>query len=406
MRNDSAFAGLKPFRAVRAAALALPVAFGLTAPAAAEPVFSEPGTILASPDVLVRIAADWSFDNAGTNPRFTEAEFSTTEYYSVYEISSDESRIRVKAKTNADLNALPSPPPSPFTVTLDVTMTNDEGQTASGTITIETTYDRASAPSQPGEPEEPTFSDTQIRRAPSGVLVSASAERTFGNAGTNPRFTEAEFSTTEYFDVHRIHNGALYVPAKSSTDLNALSSPPPNPFRVTGDVAMTNDEGQTASGTIWYQTTYDRDSAPEPQQPDEPSEPSGCDFGEGGERDAAIAAVTVSVSEITNVNYNTDLLFVRFSLSNEKACMADHRDGYCLKVVVRGATHEYCAADPPSTSRGGFGEYITVGPIDGRWVSTTAYARVSYFGNGNYTPWSSGYTDQSIHYHRPAHGRR
>ena len=44
--------------------------------------------------------------------------------------------------TNAELNALDPRPDNPFTFTADVTMTNDEGQTASGTLTFETTYDR------------------------------------------------------------------------------------------------------------------------------------------------------------------------------------------------------------------------------------------------------------------------
>lgn len=52
--------------------------------------------------------------------------------------------------------------------------------------------------------------------------------------------------------------------AKTSEELNALETPPPNPFRVTVDVTMTNDEEQEASGTITYQTTYDYTPPPPP----------------------------------------------------------------------------------------------------------------------------------------------
>lgn len=52
----------------------------------------------------------------------------------------------------------------------------------------------------------------------------------------------------------------------TSAELSALSPQPPNPFEVTVDLTMENDEGQTASGTITFSTTWVRDDAgPTPQ---------------------------------------------------------------------------------------------------------------------------------------------
>ena len=48
----------------------------------------------------------------------------------------------VEPKTEAQLNALASPPDWRFEVTVEATMTNDEGQTATGTLTFVTTYTR------------------------------------------------------------------------------------------------------------------------------------------------------------------------------------------------------------------------------------------------------------------------
>ena len=83
----------------------------------------------------------------------------------------------------------------------------------------------------------------------------------FTNAGTNPRFTEAVFSTMDYYRSGStgIRDGVLVVTTKSTAELNALSSPPPEPFRVTVGMTMTNDEGHTATGTFAFRTTYPRD---------------------------------------------------------------------------------------------------------------------------------------------------
>ena len=266
MRFDGSLVGLKRFRLAWAAALALPVAIGFAAPTAATPTFSETETRNAPPGLYISADADGTFDNAGTNPRITAADFSTTEYYSVHRIS--DGRLWVQPMTAEELNALSSPPPSPITVDVTVTMTNDEGETASGTITFSTLYERDTS-AQPGEPMAPVFSETETRNAPPGLYISADADGTFDNAGTNPRITAADFSTTEYYSVHQITEGRLFVQPMTAEELNALASPPPSPFTVEVTVTMTNDEGQTASGTITFQTVYEREIST-PSQPIEP----------------------------------------------------------------------------------------------------------------------------------------
>ena len=99
--------------------------------------------------------------------------------------------------------------------------------------------------------------------APPGVLASISAhqwydEWTGGDGGTNPKIVGATFSTTEYYDTHRVGNGRLWVQAKSAVDLNALPVPPPDPFEVTVEVSMTNDENVAKTGTVVFKTSYVR----------------------------------------------------------------------------------------------------------------------------------------------------
>ena len=257
MAPDGTAFGLKYFRAARAAALALSAAAGFALPAAADPVFSLTDTIYLVPSGGAAIRVDSAFDNVGTNPRFTDAVFSTRTYH---DITLNAGWLRVIARTAEELNALALPPPSPFTVTAEVTMANDDGQTAWGTITFRTTYDRDT--SQPSEPEAPTFSDTEARNAPAGVLVSVWAEGLFDNAGTNPKITDAVFSTTEYYSEHSISRDRLFVLPKTDAELSAMTPPPPNPFSVDVTVMMANDEGQTASGTVTFRTEYQRTPAP------------------------------------------------------------------------------------------------------------------------------------------------
>ncbi len=115
------------------------------------PVFLSKTLIVAPVGVAVSVSAgDTYFDDLGTNPRFTGAVFSTTDYYDESRID-DHGRLRVKAKSAKDLNALPSPPPGSFSVDVAVTIANDEGRTITGTLTFETRYARAEAvPAPPG----------------------------------------------------------------------------------------------------------------------------------------------------------------------------------------------------------------------------------------------------------------
>ncbi len=213
-------------------------------------------------DVQVSASADEVFDNAGTNPTFTGASFSTTEYTNMHEIR--DGRLWVQVKSAAELNALPLPPPSPFTVTAMVTMNNDEGRPATGTVAFETTYSRsAAAPPTPPRRSAPIFAwEERIATRP-GVPFAASADGTFLYAGTEARFTNVVFSTTEYSNTHEISDRLLRFEIKTAAQLNALQSPPSSPFTVTATVTMTNDEGQTASGTLTFRTSYDQDGVEE-----------------------------------------------------------------------------------------------------------------------------------------------
>ena len=253
---------------VRAAALAAalllgaaPVAFAPEA--AAEPTFKTGLEVRkATPGILITAAAVDAFDNAGTNPRYTEAAFSTMEYYVEAYTRIYDGLLFLQPKTSEELNALASPPPNPFTVTVEVTMTNDEGETATGTLKFKTDYasgsDDETAPSLQSNPQPYLVRWTAITAEP-GTTVTVYAVNLFASAGTNPKITDAVFSTTEYYDTHEVRDGLLRVQAKSAADLNALASPPSDPFTVEVRVTMANDEGQTASGTINFETTYGGD---------------------------------------------------------------------------------------------------------------------------------------------------
>ena len=227
-----------------------------TPPSPPTPIAGASGTAHPGYDYSFEIAS--VFANAGTNSRFTAAEFSTMEYYddSVTAIHPEVTDwVNLRVKSDEELNALSPPPPNPFTVTATVTMTNDEGATATGTYIIETTYRRAA--SAPPEAKPTAKTGVQVTALP-GIVVSITAGEVFDNAGTDPKFTDVEFSTTEYYDTadSRIQSGRLFVKAKTAAELSALASPPDSPFTVTATVTMTNDEGQTASGTVELVTSY------------------------------------------------------------------------------------------------------------------------------------------------------
>ena len=218
-----------------------------------EPTLSRTDATDAPPGVLISVGAG-AFADAGTNPRITNAVFSTTAYLNTNQIH--RGRLFLEVKTADELNALASPPDSPFTFTAEVTMTNDEGLTGTGTITFSTSYDRDQTPKPAAVPVQPTLSRTAQISAPPGELVTIGADEVFDNAGTNPRFTNAVFSATAYYDVSRIEAGRLAVQAKTARDLNTMASPPDSPFTVTVEVTMSNDEGETATGTLSFETHF------------------------------------------------------------------------------------------------------------------------------------------------------
>ena len=290
MRFEMSAAGLKPFRAL-CAALALPAAIGLAAPAAAEPTFAQTETINAQPGVTLTIRLDELFDNAGTNPVFIGVGYPATEHLDSSGTALDDDTrdsFTVTVKSASALNALPSPPPSPFTFEAYVGMRNDEGQDASGTVTFQTTYARTD-PTMPPEPSgpaaEPTFAQTETINAPPGVTLTLHVEDLFDNAGTNPVFIGVGYPATDHLDssgtaLDDDTRDRFTVTVKSAAALNALPSPPPSPFTFEAEVGMRNDEGQDASGTITFRTTYARTDPSPPSPPGEaPASIEGADEG-------------------------------------------------------------------------------------------------------------------------------
>ena len=364
MRNDSFFAGpvCVCFRAVRAAALALPLALAFAAPSSSsvslpeQPSFNDPGTITAAPGGTLTIAVGEIFDNAGTNPRFEGAGFPNPEYItgsSGLPFEGVANTLKVVVLTERELNALTSPPPATFTFTAEVTMTNDEGQYASGTLTFQTTYNRNTEyiivqPNPPAPAPTFTLGDGPAL-APPGQRIPLKAEWAFDNAGTNPRFTGAAFSTTEYYDVHEIMNGVLMVRAMTAAQLNALASPPSSPFEVTVDVTMTNDEGQTATGTITFATAYVRTVAPTPLKPSEPAGPTFSSLFANAIQAPVSQGISVGVSDAFT-NAGTNPRFTKAVFSTEKY-YSEHEiseyDDAWLSVTVKSAAELNALGWPP-----------------------------------------------------------
>ena len=255
---DSSFRG-GGRRLCAALAAALAALLLLSAPAAAQPTISSNAEETAAPDTLISISAADHFDNAGTNPKFTEAVFSTTAYYNVAVVSPFNGLLYVEAKSDAALNAMSPPPDSSFTVTVEVTMANDEGQTATGTITLKTSYSKILTAPPPPPPDWPSLSQTTALEAPPGSLLTIYAADVFDNAGTNARFTRVGRPGTArlHYSMSTISSeGVLYVQAKTEAELNALDSPPDSPFTLTLEMTMTNDEEQTATGDLEFTTEY------------------------------------------------------------------------------------------------------------------------------------------------------
>ena len=245
------------FATVLAAAM---LALG-AAPAAAAPTFTQTEALEAPPGILVTVSVAEVFDDEGTNARFNSAAFSSyAAYYNTAGIHLGTGSLGVEAKPEEDLRYLTPPPPNPFTVTVDVTMTNDEGEEASGTLTFSTTYSRATNV-QP--PAGPTFSQTAAISAAPDAWTTVYADGVFNNAGTNPRFTQKSTSSAclIYCALVQLRGradgaGHLNVKVKTNAQLSVMSPLPDNPFTFTVDVTMTNDEGQTATGTITFQTSW------------------------------------------------------------------------------------------------------------------------------------------------------
>ncbi len=211
------------------------------------------GVFNAPAGALTSISADQVFDNAGTNPTFTNVDFYSTYYYSGTGIS-DSGQVWVRVKTDAELNALDVVPRNPFTSSASVTMTNDEGQTATGTASFKTTYVKPSSPS--GGPTPKQMGVLNLRP---GYDYIYRPHLLFDNVGTNAKITGAAFTTLDYYDKSNtgVWGGEVYVFAKTAAQLNALASPPPSTFTVDVMVTMTNDAGQTATNTLTFRTTYD-----------------------------------------------------------------------------------------------------------------------------------------------------
>ena len=139
-------------------------------------------------------------------------------------------------------------------------MTNDEGETASGTITLKSEYVRNPTAGITPDPEPepiPTL-DTDTALAPAGETVTFSPDDFFENTGTNPRFTQARFQSKYYYDADNsgLKDGKLEVTAKSADGLRALGHPPPNPFRLRITLTVENDEGFSNSGVVTFTTNW------------------------------------------------------------------------------------------------------------------------------------------------------
>ena len=197
---------------------------------------------------LLNISAEDQLDRHGTNPRVTSADFSTLDYYdqSVTGVTSN-GWLRVRVKTADQLNAMDSPPSNPFTVTVDVKLANDEGETASEKLYLKTTWPKIIGPTP-----SLVYTEEYVSAGFSGTLV---VDNSFSNAGTNPRWTDVSFSTLDYYveDDTGISDSSpdyLDIKAKTSAELGAMSPPPSNPFTVEVTVTMENDGLHVVTDTI------------------------------------------------------------------------------------------------------------------------------------------------------------
>ena len=386
-RRAAVFTAYERCRGVLLAALVAAALLPGAAPASR--YVSQEVTTLVYAGGTVTADADWFDFDEGTNPRISEAVFSTTEYYSKHEISNG--RLEVQVKTAAELSALSPPPPRRFEVNVTVTLTNDEGLTAEGKINFQTVYERtASTPAPPSEAPAPTFAYTgKVRAHPNSLVNVQAAFPWFDNTGTNPSITGAVFSTTEYYRYHGISRGILWVEVMSAAELNAMASPPPSPFTVDVTVTMTNDEGQTAEGTLAFETTYDR-VEPEPEEEAEAPEPTFSLTGKWYLFPAPGGASISAGSLFNNAGTNAKITGVEFSTAKY------FRNAYVghgkLEVVVKSAAELNAMAFPPP-SRFTIDAAVTMANDEGQEASGTIPFEVVYTRTSTGTPAQPGETE-------------
>ena len=358
------------------------------APADAVPVAASTQPLNVPAGVRVSTSPDSTFDNVGTNPRFTAVTFSTMDYYdaALTGLNADGSYLFVKAKTAAQLNALAVPPPSPFTVTATMTMTNDDGQTATATRSLRTTYARAaSSPPPSSDPPAavPVAASTQPLNVPAGVRVSTSPDSTFDNVGTNPRFTAVTFSTMDYYDAALTGLNAdgsyLFVKAKTAAQLNALAVPPPSPFTVTATMTMTNDDGQTATATRSLRTTYARAASSPPPSSDPPAAVPVAASTQPLNVPAGVRVSTSPDSTFDNVGTNPRFTAVTFSTMDyyDAALTGLNADGSYLFVKAKTAAQLNALAVPPP-SPFTVTATMTMTNDDGQTATATRSLRTAY----------------------------
>ena len=230
MRFTGFAAMLKHLRVLGGAALVLAAAVG---PAAAEPEFLWTDTLRLNTDSGgIYIPVKGAFSDFGTNPVYNSVTFSTTAYinssktgfgpshYSIDPNAETGELLAVVILSDQELVAMQPQPDNPFTFTADVTMTNDEGETASGTFTFEVTWSPYRAPPLPA------FKGLGTITAAPGEMLTYEVADLFDNEGTDPTFSGAVFSTTEYYNTHSVEGYRLLVQPKTATELQAMTPLP------------------------------------------------------------------------------------------------------------------------------------------------------------------------------------
>ena len=287
------------------------------------PVARNP-SLNAPPGILFSVTIEAAFDSRGTNPRFTTYSFSAADANYVDDSSISRGRLWVRIKTPEQLNALANPPPARFSTVASVTMTNDEDQTVTGTVTLNSSYPRINRP----------VANHPSQNAPPGTLVSATIESAFDSRGTNPRFTTYSFSAADanYVDDSSISRGRLWVQIKTTEQLNALANPPPTPFSAVASVTMTNDENQTATGTVTFNSSYARINRPVASSTSQSAPPG-----------TQVTTVPEHCFEYTGTNPG----YTSYSLDNTDYVSSSSINDGRLFLQIKTAAELNALADPP-----------------------------------------------------------